>query len=181
MLAFIPPQRFFLFLSVFIFLGLMGFTSFAQTKPAAVLTKPEGQVILTISGEIENGTSGDIAEFDLDTLKQLGTLDIETETPWTEGKIRFTGVLARDVMDLVGATGRSISAIALNDYSVSIPFEDFDKYDVIIATERDGAPMRIRDRGPLWVIYPWSDNAELRNELYYSRSIWQLRSIEVVN
>lgn len=39
--------------------------------------------------------------------------------------------------------------------------------------------MPVRDRGPLFVIYPFDSQSELRNAIYYSRSAWQLRSIEV--
>ena len=91
----------------------------------------------------------------------------------------FEGVLARDLLSDTGAEGSVIDAIALNDYTVSIPVMDFDAYGVILAYRKDGENLTVRDRGPLWVIYPWSDQSDLQNELYYSRSIWQLRAIEV--
>ena len=39
--------------------------------------------------------------------------------------------------------------------------------------------MPVRDKGPLFIIYPFDSSAELRSEPYYSRSAWQLRTIEV--
>ena len=36
-----------------------------------------------------------------------------------------------------------------------------------------------RDKGPLFTIYPFDAREELRNAIYYSRSAWQLRTIEV--
>jgi hypothetical protein len=39
--------------------------------------------------------------------------------------------------------------------------------------------MPVRDRGPLFAVYPFDALPELRNAVYYSRSAWQLRSIEV--
>ena len=44
----------------------------------------------------------------------------------------------------------------------------------IVAYEMDGKLMSRRDKGPLWLIYPYSSNAEYRTEVIYSRSIWQL-------
>ena len=38
--------------------------------------------------------------------------------------------------------------------------------------------MSRRDKGPLWVIYPYHDNIDYRSETIYSRSIWQLDRIE---
>jgi hypothetical protein len=47
------------------------------------------------------------------------------------------------------------------------------------AAARRRTPMPVRDKGPLFVIYPFDAQPELRNAIYYSRSAWQLRSIEV--
>ena len=43
----------------------------------------------------------------------------------------------------------------------------------------NGEIMSLRDKGPLWVIYPYDQNAAYRSEVTYSRSIWQLDRIEV--
>jgi len=138
-----------------------------------------GRVILQISGAITNTNGDGVMRFDRAGLEALGMHDITTQTPWTEGMATFTGVRASDLMAYVGASGSRIRAIALNDYAVEIPVVDFDAYDVILALEKDGEVLSIRDRGPLWVIYPWSALPDLQNELYYSRSIWQLRELQV--
>ena len=40
--------------------------------------------------------------------------------------------------------------------------------------------MSIRDKGPIFMIYPFDKNPELYNEKYFSRSVWQIKSIEVI-
>ncbi len=140
---------------------------------------PQGRVILEISGAITETNTDNAMRYDLAMLEALGTHEIVTATPWTEGTTTFQGVLARDLMADVGATGSTVAAVALNDYTVEIPFADFAAYDVIFALRKDGEILTVRDRGPLWVIYPWTDEPSLQNELFYSRSIWQLRALEV--
>ena len=66
---------------------------------------------------------------------------------------------------------------ALNDFSVTVPAADAFNYDVILAVLKDGEKMPIRDKGPIWVIYPMDDHAELRDDLYNGRLVWQLKSI----
>ena len=88
-------------------------------------------------------------------------------------------MLVRDILANVGATGTSVGATALNDYTVTIPVSDFQDYDVILATRRDGEVLSVRDRGPVWIIYPWTDQPNLQNEVIFSRSIWQLKSLFV--
>jgi hypothetical protein len=39
--------------------------------------------------------------------------------------------------------------------------------------------MAVRDKGPLFIVYPFDSRSDLRSERYYSRSAWQLRALEV--
>ncbi len=143
------------------------------------LEAPTGRIILQVSGEITESNSDGSMEFDLDMLDALGVTTVTTETPWTEGPVSFQGVLIRDLLATVGSTGTSVDAEALNDYTVTIPVSDFSQYDVILATRANGEVLTVRDRGPVWIIYPWTDQPMLQNEIYYSRSIWQLKSLIV--
>ena len=45
--------------------------------------------------------------------------------------------------------------------------------------KRNGEYMPIRDKGPLFIIYPYDGNPELKNQKYYSRSVWQVARIDV--
>ena len=164
-------------LSVGVVAALYGSKTMAQEGS---LPLPQGPVVLEISGRIMEGAPKRSFAFDVAGLESLGTTEVRTETPWTTGEIAFTGVRLRDLLNAVGAQGSVVLATALNDYSISIPRKDSDLYNVVVATRKDGRVMTVRDRGPLWVIYPWSDHPELRSELYYARSIWQLMSLEIL-
>lgn len=155
--------------------AIFGLISVSGTAEEAL----EGTVILEVSGDVSAEEPSDKVLFDVRKLEALGLHEVTTETPWTEGLVVFQGVLGRDLLASVGAAGESIRSTAINDYSVDIPISDFFEYDAIFATRIDGKIMSVRDRGPIWIIYPWSSVPELKNEIYYSRSIWQLKSIVV--
>lgn len=138
--------------------------------------RAEDKPVLVVSGAVEGGTRA----FTREQLEAIGTTRIATGTPWTPGETAFEGPLLRALLDHVGARGDRIEAVALNNYRVEIPIEDAVDYDVILAMRADGQKIGIRDRGPLWLIYPWSQHEALQQELYYSRSIWQIREIIVV-
>ena len=112
-------------------------------------------------------------------LEALPQTVIRTETPWTEGVVEFEGPLLRTVLAHVDARGETLEAVALNDYSVDIPVQDTVDYPVILALKMNGNTLRVRNKGPLWVIYPWDDYRALRSESYYARAIWQLRRLIV--
>ena len=162
--------------SLAILLLLLGSATRAETLPT-----PTGEVILTVSGSIA-ATNGDgIAEFDLAMLRALPSTSISTTTIWTDGKRRFDGVSLSNLLNAVGATGGRLLAKALNDYAVEIPLGGAEPNAPIIAYELDGMTMSVRNKGPLWIIYPYDSDSRYRSEKIYSRSIWQLNRIEVLD
>ena len=117
-------------------------------------------------------------EYDVAALEALDVVTIETETIWTEGPQTFTGVsLAQFVAHLDLADG-VLLASAINDYTVEIPVSDAIEGGPIIAYLNNGKPMSIRDKGPLWIVYPYDSDPKYQAETIYSRSIWQLNRIE---
>lgn len=143
------------------------------------LTPPTGTVVLTVTGRIAHKTSADRAEFDRAALESLGIHKLRTSTAWTDGTPTFEGPLLCDLLNRVGASGTTLVARALNDYTVQIPIDDCRKYPVILALKRDGRDLQRRDKGPIWVVYPRDDYPELRSEQVNTRWIWQLGEIEV--
>lgn len=144
------------------------------------LSMPEGDVILTVSGPLETANVNDTAQFDLEMLEALDATTFDTSTIWTEGEHSFTGVSLSVLADRLGLGGASLRATAINDYAVDIPLSDAVKGGPIVAYRMDGDTMSVRDKGPLWIVYPYDSNADYRTEVVYSRSIWQLDRIEVV-
>ena len=140
---------------------------------------PQDRVILAVTGALAHaGASGRI-EFDLKALERLGLSTLTTWTPWTDGEIEFEGVLARRLMEAVGARGSEAEVHALNDYKEVIPLDDFDNYDVLLAMRMNGQLMRVRDKGPIWIVYPWSDHPELDDFATREKSVWQLNALHV--
>lgn len=139
----------------------------------------EGKILLTVTGHIAPPNGAKSATFDLAALRALPQTTFQTATIWTEGRPTFTGVSLRVLLDEVGAGGRSIHAVALNDYAVDIPITDAVEGGPIVAYEIDGKALPIRKRGPLWIVYPYDARAGYRSEVVYARSIWQLDRLDI--
>ena len=152
----------------------------ASLASAQDLGVPEGAVVLTISGDIAQTNVGDTLQFDHDMLRALDDTIIETTTIWTDGVRRFQGVSLKVLIDFLEISEGSLTAAAINDYAVEIPVSDATPDGPILAYLMDDEVMSVRDKGPLWVIYPYDSSAEYRSEVIFSRSIWQLDRITVV-
>lgn len=147
---------------------------------AFALEPVQGPVILTVDGEIAHTNAPDAAEFDLAMLRDLDAVVIETSTIWTEGLQTFEGVELSSLLASVGAEGSILRAVALNDYAVDIPLSDAVAGGALVAYLRNGEEMSLRDKGPVWIVYPFDSSPEFQTEEIYSRSIWQLARIEVL-
>ena len=114
-----------------------------------------------------------------DALDALAQAEFETETSWTTGVQRFRGVRGSALAALFPDGAETVTAIALNDYVVAIPLSDFTADRLLLATSRNGAPMRIRDNGPYWLIYEFDSLSSQQRVIAETRSIWQLAALVV--
>jgi len=132
---------------------------------------------LTISGNItsQNGA----IYFSPGDMAASKPVDVVTTSPWTVGKTVFRGVLLRDILKAVNADGQLLKASALDGYTVEIPISDAEKYDVIVAYRMNGKPLEDGVYAPFWIIYPYDSDTTLANDIYYSRSIWELSKLVV--
>ena len=131
-------------------------------------------VLLTVS------THGEVREFDLLSLTEMEPVTFQTSTIWTEGVQTFRGVLLSTILDKAGVFEGHLKASAINDYAVEIPVSDAVNGGPMIAYSLNGKEMTIRDKGPLWLVYPYDTNPAYQSEVIYSRSIWQLVRLEVI-
>jgi hypothetical protein len=144
-----------------------------------LLPRSEGKVILTVAGNIGVTNAPGKAEFDRALLEALGESRLETTTPWTEGRHVFEGVAAKTLLEALDARGTRVKAVALNDYAVVIPITDLLRYPVLLALKMDGKPMRVRNKGPIWIVYPYDRYEELRDPTFNVKWVWQLSGLIV--
>ncbi|MEB8386963.1 molybdopterin-dependent oxidoreductase [Rhodobacteraceae bacterium KMM 6894] len=137
------------------------------------------ETALTVTGKDASGAT-EVLQYEIDDLKALDQVEFETVNDFVNKPTRFSGPLLRDVLgSLAISEDTKLTLTALNNFHTEIPIADALNYDVIVAMEKEGAPMSIRNNGPLWIIYPVSDHPELQAQIYNNRSIWQLVDIEV--
>lgn len=155
-------MRTFLILAIGVISGWLGTASLAQTA-------------LTVTDR-----AGVEHRFTLDELDALAQVSFETETIWTTGVASFSGVALSTLLDQTEMAGENLRLTALNDYFADLPAEGIGSEFPIVATRMDGTEMSVRDKGPFWLVYPYDASADFRTEAVYSRSVWQLSEISVI-
>lgn len=146
---------------------------------AYALDAPKGRAIVTLSGAIASKNVGETAQLDAAMLDSLPPVKMTVPTPWSKTPQTFEGPLFRDVLRLVGAKGTTLKVVAINDYVADIPMQDLERYDVVLARKVDGKVLTVRDKGPLFVIYPFHEHPALQTKEFYGRCVWQVNRIQV--
>jgi len=159
--------------------SLIGFAAGAWLVfgPASTAVSSGTSVLLTVedpSSGIERGPT----DADLLALPQRS---FETSTLWTAVPHEFSGPTLKSVLESVGVSDGSISLHAYDNYSVSFPVHLITDDTPIIANRMDGAPFSIRAKGPLWVVFPFDQDAAYQSEYINSLSVWQLYKIRLVD
>ncbi len=162
-----------------VFGSALGLAS-VQVAQADGLAAATSEILLTVRGGIENTNAESAAVFDMALLETLAQTTFTTTTIWTEGPQTFTGVELSVLLEALDAEGSVIRATALNDYAIEIPVSDAVTGGPIVAYLQNGEPMAVREKGPLWIVYPYDSSPDYQTEQVYSRSIWQLASIDVL-
>ena len=160
-------------LLILLFLGVMSVTAYAAEKP-------KGRVLLTISGAINATDSVQEYKFDLAMLSRLPQYTVTTHNPWTKGRHTYQGFSALDMFPNLSNSKTIFQVTALNEYMTEIPLSDFSENGAIFATHIDGKPMSVRNLGPIMVIYPFDNREDLKSEMFYGRSIWQVDRIKAI-
>ena len=116
---------------------------------------------------------------DRGALTALPQESFRTSTIWTFGEQLFKGVRLAKLIDCLGVDGGLLVLSAKNEYLIEIPVESLRPDGALIALERNGRPMSTRDKGPLWLVYPYDADPAFQTESIYAQSIWQLDRIEI--
>jgi hypothetical protein len=148
----------------------------ALALAGAASVRAAGPTALTLSG-----AGAETLDLTLDDLAKLPQVTVVTGHQFADGEVTYRGPLVRTVIDRLSlGQYAELRFTAANGYYVDIPTSDFVLFDAILAMEADGARLSRRDKGPLWLMYPMSDNVSLSDPIYISRLIWQVVRIEPI-
>jgi len=128
---------------------------------------------------VEDEASGTVTTFEEADLLALPQISFKTSTIWTDGIREFSGPSLMSVLEQAGVGSGEITLTAINDYSVIIRRDAINDEAPIVALRKNGAPFGVRDKGPLWIVYPYDSTPEFQSEAIYAYSVWQLNRIKV--
>ncbi|NRB16439.1 MAG: oxidoreductase [Rhodobacteraceae bacterium] len=154
---------------------------FALLPVISGATDPGSDAPILLEVEVQSiaGQQAEVTLFRLADLKALPVVRFETNTIWTQGVQRFTGVSLAALTRHLGITDGTLVLQAVNDYIVKFPVSGAVEGGPIIAYEHNDAPMSRRNKGPLWIVFPYDSDRDYQTAEIFAMSVWQLIRITV--
>lgn len=160
-------MKFKLVYAAIVFAAVFGFISGQAQAEETILT-------------VEDLGSGEVFQFTDSELSALRQTEFETSTNWTMGVLRFSGPTLKDLLSAIGREPSDLKIFAINDYNVTFPAEDIQAGAPILANRIGGEPFSVREKGPLWIVFPFDKDDTYRTELIFSLSVWQVNRIAIL-
>ena len=117
-------------------------------------------------------------ELTREELDQMEQQVIETSTAWTEGVTKFSGPTFTDVLNEAGLAGETVTAEALDGYSIVIPRERLTGDGAILATGMNDEPLP-EEKAPFWIVFPYDRSPEMNDADHQSWSVWAVTKLIV--
>ena len=129
-------QRLYTQILLIAFLAIMTITPIRTMAEDAISSEVVLKVANTSGAANENVTFA----FNLALLDALPQHEFSTTTIWTEDLNTFSGVLLKDLIELTGFQGESVTAWAINDYMAEFTVGSLAFNTALIAKRRHNAP-----------------------------------------
>jgi hypothetical protein len=132
--------------------------------------------ILTVT----NVTEGRNVSFSYDDLLELPQIEFRTTTIWKSEVDSYSGPSLATVLDAAKMPYADLRIYAINDYAADFPAKKIEADAPILTIQVNGEPFSVRQKGPIWLLFPFDDNDDYRTEDNFALSVWQLRQIDVL-
>ncbi len=141
------------------------------------ISAPEGEVVLTVTGDIGTANKGKKLELDLASLEKMRRVRLEAAEPFLKRRVMFEGVLLSDLLAVAGVpeSASKVSLTALDDYKVDFKMADVRSSQMLLATKADGKHMPLDRSGPIRIVFPDSSSLGRNPDLW----IWSVSSMKV--
>ncbi len=118
---------------------------------------------------------------ELEQIQALPVTNYTTYLPWTPTPTKYTGVkLSTLLTHVYGEVPEKVDIGALNNYHSTLSRQDILHYQPILAYQKEDHYIKIRDKGPYWVVYPLSLYPELNRTKYHAQMVWQVNNIKII-
>ncbi|WP_339949133.1 molybdopterin-dependent oxidoreductase [uncultured Albimonas sp.] len=150
----------------------------ATAGVAALGAPPAAASSLDLAVRVNGQGAEQATSISLADLAAMPQTQVRAVTPWTEGVVVFEGVPFADLAARVGVSEGPVALTALNAYQITLDAAQVIASGGVLALKMDGKTMSVRDKGPIWLVFPSEARPELAATDNTHMWIWQVNAID---
>ncbi|WLD57981.1 molybdopterin-dependent oxidoreductase [Salinispirillum sp. LH 10-3-1] len=130
-------------------------------------------IVVTVDG-VEDRMS-------VENLRAIKAETLHTGTPWTDTEDEFEGIYLASLLEYMGVSPEQgvLALTALNDYRIEAPLMELVAADAFLGFARNGELMPVRNYGPFWLLFPFTERPELNDRAHRGWAVWQLKALDI--
>lgn len=165
--------------STFLALAILGATLLfgcsSERDPDYLDVKPRTLNVGDPIMRIRSGVNDTPFDVDISILESLGTVSYSVDDPYELTDVEYEGVLLSVLFEQFGgAESKSVTILAIDDYTQTIPRDHIEKWPLLLALKANGSYSPRSHRGPVMIIYPYDQYPELDPTIYDPFWVWQI-------
>ncbi|MCP4294954.1 MAG: molybdopterin-dependent oxidoreductase [Proteobacteria bacterium] len=115
-------------------------------------------------------------------IEQSSLTEYRVRDPYTKKDTTYKGVLLRDFIKKYGHHNvKKIIMLAIDGYRVEFLIDEWARWDILLATQKNGYYMGIKQGGPARIVFPYHKSKDIDKVKSHPKWIWQIKKIEFVS
>jgi len=146
------------------------------SSAAEVLPAPSGDLILTVTGDLDAPNVGDECVFDADLFDDYAITQ-DMDDPWMGDGLDYRGVTLATIFELCGgsADAETVTLVADDGMTLEIAAADLKEWPIMVAYQVGGEDLPVELGGPVKMVYP-ADAGETYGDDFW---MWWLVEVQI--
>jgi hypothetical protein len=131
---------------------------------------------IKLLGNVQESAPGYLTVAD---IEELPLIEYSVNDPVIGGLHTYSGVTLKDLVETYAKpTTKKTTITAIDEYKIEFTKDEWDKWDIILATRTDGEYMNIEGKGPAKIVMPYDTAEGIDKTAMAPKWIWQIDMIE---
>ncbi len=109
------------------------------------------------------------------------SFSLSTMTPWTNAVDQYKAIPLKSILGSIINKYDTLHLKAENGFEVHENIRFLLDADAFLAFKKNGQFMRLRDKGPVWLLFPYSQRPKLDDAFHNQVAVWMLYEVNAYN
>jgi hypothetical protein len=149
--------------------------AFCVVFPQSVRAAGEREMRIHLSGNLLPSAPPYVT---VPMLEKLNLTEYMTYNPYDKKGHTYKGVLLKNLVKLYARPDTvKMKLTAIDEYTVEFSKSEWERWDIMLATQCDGKHLGVKESGPAKIVMPYATAKDINHVIYNLKWIWLVNNI----